>query len=100
MAGVYLVFTHIMLLVSSILFPGCCVEFRCHSFLHSSFDEETKKRAQKCLLHLLHNHCHYHLYIYSKILSVVIGSFFGEPKSQLRERTIKIVHNPLKIFYF
>ena len=46
------------------------------------------------------NHCHYHFYIYSKILSFVIGSFFGEPKSQLRERTVKIVHNPLKTFYF
>lgn len=26
--------------------------------------------------------------------------FFGEPKSHLREGTVKIVHNPLKTFYF
>lgn len=48
MAGMYLVFTHIMLLVSSIFFPGCCVEFHCDSFLHSSLEEATKERVQKC----------------------------------------------------
>lgn len=66
-------------------------------FLHNSLEEATNTELRS--VSYIITTITMFIFTVKVLLSNVIGSFFGEPKSQLSKRTIKIVHNTLKTFY-